>query len=297
MRTNMRPTIGIIGGSGPLATLDIEKKILSANQKLTNPLVDQDYFNLVVFNYTGTYDRNDSVFFGKPAPLTQYIKYVESISALDVDLILLACNTAHMYLPTLRERTDIPIICMIDNTLEYLQRNFPENSKIGLISTKATQEKKLYHTSFSRNNVDIIDIDSSTQDSIMEAIYLIKAGVDPTCEDPFIENTYIPLEVSSEQVRNLKSHPYKHVLLQQRFPNPILTVKSAIEELKRKGCQHIILGCTELPLVIPYLGKEPNVHLIDPNTIIATAIVETLWQLENQTWPNIMIPVNDRKRV
>lgn len=293
----MRPTIGILGGSGPLATLDIEKKILSANQKLTSPLVDQDYFNLVVFNYTGTYDRNDSVFFGKPTPLNQYIKYVDSISALDVDLILLACNTAHVYLPALRERTNIPIICMIDNTLEYLQRNFSENSKIGLISTKATREKKLYHTSFSRNNVDIVDIAPSTQDSIMEAIYLIKAGVDLTCEDAFIENTYIPLEVGSEQVRNLKSHPYKQVLLQQRFPNPKFIVKEAVEELIRKGCQHIIFGCTELPLLIPYLKKEPDIHFIDPNTIIAEAIVETLLNFENQIWSTIRISTNKRRYI
>lgn len=290
----MKPTIGIIGGSGPIATLDIEKKILSANQKLTNPLVDQDYFNLVVFNYSETYDRNDSVFFGKPAPLTQYIKYVESMSDLDVDLILLACNTAHMYLSELCERTKIPIICMIDKTLDYFQRNFPENSKVGLISTKATQEKKLYHTLFSKNNIDIIDVLPSTQDSIMEAIYLIKAGIELTCENAFIENTYIPLEVSNEQVSVLKSHPYKQVLLQQKFLNPRFIVKEAIEELKKNGCSHIIFGCTELPLVIPYLRKDPNIHFIDPNTIIAEAIVDTLLNFE-QTYLNIRIPIN-RKR-
>lgn len=293
----MKPTIGIIGGSGPIATLDIEKKILSANQKLTNPLVDQDYFNLVIFNYSETYDRNDSVFFGKPAPLTQYIKYIDSMSALDVNLILLACNTAHMYLPALRERTQIPIICMIDKTLDYFRKNFPENSKVGLISTKATQEKKLYHTLFSKNNIDIIDIGPSTQDSIMEAIYLLKTGVDLTCNDTFIESTHFPLEINSEQIKVLKSHPYKKILLQQKFPNPKLTIKRTIEELKKKGCQHIILGCTELPLVIPYLDKEPDIYLIDPNTIVATAIVEALWQLENQTWSNIVISINERRHI
>lgn len=293
----MKPTIGIIGGSGPLATIDIEQKILSATQKITHTLTDQDYFNLVVFNYCGTYDRNDSVFFGKPDPLTQYIKYITSISALDVDLILLACNTAHMYLPLLREKTETPIISIVEKTLDYFQIHFPECSKVGLISTKATQEKKLYHNLFSRSDIDIIDIASSTQDSIMEAIYLIKAGIIPTHEDMFVENTRFPSKVNIEQARILKSHPYKQTLLQQKLPNPKLIVKKAVEELKRKGCRHIIFGCTELPLVIPYLKKESGIHYIDPNTIIAEAIVETLLDIENQTWQNIRLLSNERRYI
>lgn len=293
----MKPTIGIIGGAGPLATIDIEQKILSSTQKITSTLTDQDYFNLVVFNYCGTYDRSDFVFFGKPDPLTQYIKYIASISSLGVDLILLACNTAHMHLSLLQEKTEIPIISIIEETLDYVQTNFLECSKIGLISTKATQEKKLYHNLFSRSDIDIIDINPSTQDSIMEAIYLIKAGVELTHEDLFIINTRLSSKSSLEQTRILKSHPYKKILLQQKLPNPKFIVQEAIEELKRKGCRHIIFGCTELPLVIPYLKKDPNIHFIDPNTIIAEAIVETLLDIENQTWSNIRVLKNERRYI
>lgn len=293
----MKPTVGIIGGSGPLATVDIEQKILSATQKILNPLTDQDYFNLAVFNYCGTYDRNDSVFFGTPDPLSQFIKYTSSISALGVDLILLACNTAHMYLPFLREKTETPIISIIEKTLDYLQKNFAGCSKVGLISTKATQEKKLYHSLFSSSGIDIIDIVSSTQDAIMEAIYLIKAGVELTHKDMFVENTRLSSKISTEQISQLKSHPYKQILLQQNFPNPRFIIEEAIEELKRKGCQHIIFGCTELPLVIPYLKKEVDVHFIDPNTIIAEAIVETLLDFENQTWSNVRVLSYERRYI
>ena len=201
----MKPTIGIIGGSGPLATLDIEKKVLSAIQKLANPLIDQDYFNLVVYNYSETYDRNDSVFFGRPDPLAQYVKYVTSISALGVDLILLACNTAHMHLPKLREKTKVPLISLIEKTIDYLHTNFPNCCKAGLISTKATVEKKLYHSLLARYGIETVILEPTSQSSVMEAIYLIKAGTALHYQEPYLENPNHASKTNSEQINILKN--------------------------------------------------------------------------------------------
>lgn len=291
----MRPTVGIIGGSGPLATVDIEQKILNETKKIRGVLTDQDYYNLVVFNYCNTHDRNDSIFFGNPDPVNQYVEYISSIAALDIDLILLACNTAHMYLPTLKEKTDIPIISIIEKTLSYFKTNLSKISKVGLISTRATKEKKLYYNLFYKNGIEVLDINSDTQDSIMEAIYLIKAGVELSHDEAYTENT---LNMKNTyQISVLKNHPYKKVLVQSKFPNPKIIVKNAINELKRKGCNHIIFGCTELPLVIPYLNKESNLHFIDPNTIIAEATVELLMEIENKMWPNNEIYMNEKRYV
>lgn len=283
----MKPAVGVIGGSGPLATLDIEKKILSATQKLASPLTDQDYFNLVVFNYSETYDRSDSVFFGRPDPLTQYVKYITSISALSVDLILLACNTAHMHLPILREKTEIPIISIIEKTTEYLRTTFPDCYKVGLISTKATSEKKLYHNLLARHGIETVTLEEPTQNLVMEAIYLIKAGTDLHRQELRIENTNHISKIHLEQINILKKHPHKCILLEENVPNPSLIVREAIKELKNKGCDQIIFGCTELPLVLPYLEKEPDLQFIDPNTIIAEAIVRALQDIESQQWSNL----------
>lgn len=291
----MKPTIGIIGGSGPLATIDIEQKILSATQKQKCVLTDQDYFNLIVFNYCGTHDRNDSVFFGKPDPLNQYIRYLSSISSLGVDLILLACNTAHMYLSVLQEKTEIPVISIMEKVLEHLSNHFPSCSRVGLISTKATAEKKLYHHIFSANQIDTFDISASTQSLIMEAIYLIKSGIRLNHDESFIKNTCLHSRINSDQVASLKTHPHKYVLLQEKVPNPTLIIEEAIEELVRNGCQHIVFGCTELPLAIPYLKKHPSIHFIDPNAIVAEAIVEQLQGIEHQITSNLNIKSKERR--
>lgn len=291
----MKPTIGIIGGSGPLATVDIEQKILLANKKLASVFTDQDYFNLVVLNNCGTHDRNDSVFLGKPDPLKQYIHYISSITTLGVDLILLACNTAHMYLPVLKEKTHIPIISIIETVLTYFSRNFQSCSKVGLISTKATSEKGLYHNVFHENEIDIIDISPSTQSLIMEAIYLIKSGVHLDHQSDFISNSSLNSKVSAEQIAFLKNHPHKYILTQEKIPNPVAIINEAVKELMKKGSQHIIFGCTELPLALPYLVKHAKIHYIDPNAVVAEAIVEYLINIENNLLSNLKVANNNRK--
>lgn len=296
-KDSMKPTIGIIGGAGPLATLDVEKKILSAVQKLVIPLIDQDYYNLVVFNYSETFDRNDSVFFGHPDPLNQYIQYISSISTLGVDLILLACNTAHIYFEILNEKATVPLISIIEKAVDYLRTNFPACTKVGLISTRATIDKKLYHNHLARFEIEAVTPEIATQNLIMEAVYLIKAGIELDHQEPSLVNSIYTSYTNIEKINIFKKHPHKHILLQEHVPNPSFIIKRAVEELKRKGCKHIIFGCTELPLVIPYLKEDHALHLIDPNTIIAEAIVTTLQEMENQHRLNLRISNNKRKYV
>ena len=293
----MKSTIGIIGGSGPLATLDIEQKIFFHTSELMHPLTDQDYFNVVIFNYVDTYDRNDSVCFGRPDPLSQYLNYVDSISEMGVDLILIACNTAHMHLPILREKTKVPIISLIEKTINYLQKEFPDCRKVGLISTKATVEKRIYHTHLLEQDIEIVTLSHPLQELIMQAIYLIKAGINLSKREPFLENSVRASKVNTQQGSILKNHPYKHTVLQQRVPNPINIIEQALKELRSQGCQHVILGCTELPLALPYLKKMKNLQLIDPNTIIACEIIEALHDIELKKWADLEVSNSARRYI
>lgn len=278
----MRPTIGIIGGTGPLATLDIERKILAATQKLVNPILDQEYFNIIVFNYASIYDRNDDIFIKEACPLTQYIKYVASMASLGADLILIACNTAHKYLSILQEKTTVPIISIIDEVAEYIKLNFTGISKVGLLSTTTTYKNKLYHEVFSNYNIEIVAPSHAVQSSIMQAIYLIKSGIDLNFDDKILDNKNWRYTTKSAKARLIMSNPNKSILLEKKIPNPKIIIEEAITQLQKKDCHHIILGCTELPLVLPYLRKLQNVHLIDPNLVIAASIVETLQNMEKK---------------
>ena len=280
----MKPTIGIIGGCGPLATVDIEHKILKATQRLFHPLVDQDYFNLIVYNRTQFYDRNDAITFGQGNLFDEYLHCTNALISLGVNIILIACQTAHVYLPKLQNHTKIPIIDIVQETSQYTSKISPHISKVGILSTEATQREKLYHESLAPYGIEVVPTPPHIQNKLMEAIYIIKTGVNLVDKPSVIVNEHYST-INEEKYSDLKSHPYRKILLQKTIPNPIVIIKEAIDYLADKGCKHVILGCTELPLVLPYINvKELDVILIDPNTVVAESAVCLAHQLEQTNY-------------
>lgn len=269
----MKSTIGIVGGCGPLATLDIECKILKATKRLLLPILDQNYFNMLVFNYTQFSDRNDAIAINDKTLFDQFLRCISVLEAAGVDLLLIACQTAHVYLPDLKLESDLPIVDIIEETVRSIVKYSPRIYKVGLLSTEATQKARLYQNALALYNVEVICIPAEIQSKIMEAIYIIKTGIGFIREKKRLYNGQycIDNEIKHPEIKN---HPYKRVLLEKYFPNPVTTIQEAICYLANKDCQHVILGCTELPLILPYIDvNNIGVNLIDPNTIVAESVV------------------------
>jgi aspartate racemase len=278
----MKPTIGIIGGCGPLATLDIEHKILKATQKLLHPLVDQDYFNLLVFNRTQFHDRSDAISSGHTSSLlNEYLDCAKSIESVGVDVLLIACQTAHVYLQELQNNIKVPIIDIVQEVSHYTSNISAHIQKVGLLSTEITQKEKLYQKTLTPYGVDVITVPSHIQKKLMEAIYIIKAGIN-LLDNIELINEHYHVNKTTRQTE-LENHPYKSVLLKTTLPNPVIIIKEAITYLANQGCKHVILGCTELPLVLPHINlEELDVVLIDPNTIVAESAVYIADKLEKE---------------
>ncbi|MBN8523114.1 MAG: aspartate/glutamate racemase family protein [Rickettsiales bacterium] len=275
----MKPTIGIIGGCGPLATLDIESKILEATKKLINPIIDQDYFNLLVFNYTQFSDRNDTIIFTQKSLLDQYLFCVKSLVKIGVDILLIACQTAHVYLPELKKNTNILIVDIVEETIRYINAISPSIVRVGLLSTEATQKCKLYQDKLISYDIEVVTIPASIQKAIMQAIYIIKTGISLIDGEMQLTN-HCYNKIDKERFCSLKKHPYKKILTKKSVPNPIITIIEAINYLARNGCTYVILGCTELPLILPYINTQKlNAKLIDPNNIVAESIVGLAYRL------------------
>jgi len=278
----MKPTIGIIGGCGPLATIDIEYKILKTTRNLLSPLVDQDYFNLLIFNRTQFNDRNDVITFNEGTLFDQYLNCIKSLSLIGVDLLLIACQTAHVYLPRLQQEIKIPIIDIVQETVVYVRNISPNVSKVGLLATEATSNNLLYQNSLKAYNTEVVTVSQDIQKKLMEAIYIIKTGID-LVDNSIDQVNSCYSKINATDRLKLRNHPYKKVLLEKFLPNPISIIKEAITYLSKQGCKYIILGCTELPLILPYINIEKmDVILIDPNTIVANSIVYLANKLEHE---------------
>ena len=110
----------------------------------------------------------------------------------------------------------------------------------------------------------------------MEAIYIIKSGIELKAKLNFIPNKFY-LQKNLRNINEIKKHPYKKILLNKFLPNPIKVIEEVTKYFTDQKCNNIIMGCTELPLTLPYINKKVN--YIDPNQIISEAAIKLIANL------------------
>lgn len=163
---------------------------------------------------------------------------------------MIACNTAHAYFETIVPHLSVPLINMQQVTLEEIRDKFGPDVVIGLMATDGTIETGIYgpqsqiHESFA-----MVVPDKEHQAMVMEAIYGekgVKAGfTDGHC---------------------------KEVLL-----------KAAEHLVRDKGAQALILGCTELPLILEETDNiklgDGHAAIVDPTASLARRVVKVAGEI------------------
>lgn len=84
---------------------------------------------------------------------------VKFLVSKNVKLVIIACGTAtSQSIDVLQKEFDIPIIGIIEPTIEYLKENVQEKEKIGVIATQGTIRSKAWEKNIleSINNVEVI---------------------------------------------------------------------------------------------------------------------------------------------
>lgn len=140
------------------------------------------------------------------------------------DFIVLCANTLHQYVDRLIEEVNLPIVHIADATAVEIKKL--GLSTIGLLGTKFTMELDFYTSRLS---------DAS-----------IKSLVPERPERLFIHNT-----IMDELLKEIYKPESKKRFLE------------IINDLEQKGAQGIVLGCTEIPLLI----NQADTHLPVFNTL------------------------------
>jgi len=168
------------------------------------------------------------------------IMMVESamqLEAAGADFVVLCTNTMHLCSPAIIENISIPFLHIAEATgLEIVKKNL---KKVALLGTKYTMEKDFY------------------KDYIFK-----KFGVE----------VIIPFEDEREQVHNII---YKELVHGQFKDNSRDTYKEIIRNLEKRGAEGVILGCTEIPLLIS--RSDVDITIFDTTTVHAEKAVE--WAL------------------
>jgi aspartate racemase len=127
------------------------------------------------------------------------------------DFIIICTNTMHKVVEKIKENINIPVLHIADTTAKEIKRKGIQT--IGLLGTKYTMEQDFYKSRIEENNIKVIVPVEKNREKINEIIYT---------------------ELCLGKITSQSREYYKRV----------------IEELVQKGAQGIILGCTEIGLLI-----------------------------------------------
>ncbi|WP_233462303.1 aspartate/glutamate racemase family protein [Bacillus tropicus] len=100
------------------------------------------------------------------------IEGAQKLESTGVEFLAMPCNTAHLYLEELQCSLSVPILNIVDETLQAI----PENTKrVALLATEATVQAGIYQDGIIKRNIEYIHHEK-WQESINQIISCIKGG-------------------------------------------------------------------------------------------------------------------------
>jgi aspartate racemase len=164
--------IGILGGMGPEATIDLFYKII----KFTPAEKDQDHLRIIIDNNPKIPDRTAAILGKGEDPLPALQETARNLEKAGADFIIIPCNTAHYYISQIQESVNIPILNMIEETAKETQQIIYQIKKVGLLASIGTYKTEIYHQQFKKFNIEVIYPEEKDKEEVMKAIYAVKAG-------------------------------------------------------------------------------------------------------------------------
>lgn len=164
--------VGILGGMGPDATVDLFRKILRA----TPAKRDQDHLRIIIDCNSKIPDRTAHILGGEEDPGPYLINSAKLLERAGVDVIAIPCNTAHYWYERIQESVKCRVLNIMEVAAEYIASRWPEVTAAGLLATSSTVKVGLYHRACARKGIEIIAPDEMHQEMTTRAIHSVKAG-------------------------------------------------------------------------------------------------------------------------
>ena len=225
-----QPIVGIFGGMGPEATANFYAEIV----RLTPAKKDQEHLPVLIYSLPQVPDRSTCIASGSREIVPYITHAVQKLQSGGASFIAIPCNTVHYYHEDMQRAVRIPVLNMITETADALQREHPKAGTIGLLATSGTVRSKLYENEFTKRGLKVLLPRETTQQCcVMDAVYSIKSGG------------------SKQTQANL--------------------LAKAANELIARGAEVIVLGCTEIPLAFDV--KRSRVPVVNATQVLARAAI------------------------
>ncbi|MFT7286116.1 MAG: aspartate racemase [Halieaceae bacterium] len=166
-------TVGIIGGMGPEATIDLMRRVIAA----TPAADDEDHIRMLVDSNPQVPSRIRALIDKTgPSPSPALEAMAKGLQRQGADFLAMPCNTAHHYYPAIAAAVDVPVLNLMQLVSEYVVREQPGVERVGLLASTALSEIALYEPWFEESGVQILYPDTYSQSALMNLICAVKAG-------------------------------------------------------------------------------------------------------------------------
>lgn len=240
--------IGLVGGVGPYAGLDLQRKILEE----TIAARDQDHLPLISVSWPEPIlDRTDYLL-GRVAenPAYPILAQLRLLASAGATIAGIPCNTVHA--PAIFDviragvaefERPLRLLHMVEEAAAYMRDRFPALSTIGILSTTGTWQTRLYPLALESLGYRVVVPDESLQtEMIHPAVYDPEFGI----------------KAAGRATARARAN-----------------LDRGIVTLHQRGAEAILLGCTEMPLAYPE-EEWDDLPLIDPTRVLARALIRAV---------------------
>lgn len=198
---------------------------------------DQEHLRVLLDSNPQIPDRTAFLLGAGPDPRLALLDSARRLRAAGATCLVMPCNTANVFVPYLAQRVPLSIVPWISTAVAAV----PGSGPVGILATDGTILSQVYQRALARVGRAAVEPVPGERAVIMRSIY------------------------GPEGVKRGTLSPHAR--------ESLLAVASALVE---RGAERLLLGCTELPLLLPEDADEWPVPATDPGLAVARRIVNTL---------------------
>ena len=203
-------TLGVLGGMGPAACAEF-LRLLARDAPAKN---DSQHPKIIMLSDPETPDRSDGLMGLGPDPLPVIQKNLLQLVEWGADVLAVPCNTAHYFIDRFIDELPVPLIHIVDVTVEAA-KDLSKGNCSWLLATDGTQKSLIYPVCAEKKRFHFLKPSKDQQDKIQSCIRYVKSG---------------ELKTAGEIMNDV------------------------VNELWRERDVPVTMGCTELPLAYAASG-------------------------------------------
>lgn len=161
---------------------------------------------------------------------------VRHLESSGSDFAVIPCNTVHIFHSRLQSKLGIPLLNILQETAAVCRQRGWR--RVGVLGTKKTVRDQIYETALQEQGLLPVDLPAGRQDELAQLIY--------------------------------------RILAEKILPEDRGRLLEILKVMQREGADGVILGCTDLQLLIDETDSDVPLPVVDSMRCLADAVVREM---------------------